>query len=63
MEAGFVVDHTYGAVAQSEWASGEPNYSIWTGVKMKGVTRYSVLTYRCSKCGYLESYATVESSK
>lgn len=57
MEPGFVVDHTYGAVAKSEWASGEPKYSQWSGMRMKGRQRYNVLTYRCMRCGALESYA------
>jgi hypothetical protein len=57
MEPGFVVDHTYGAVARSEWASGESTYSQWSGMKMKGRQRYNVATYRCMRCGLLESYA------
>ena len=57
MEPGFTVDHTYGGFAPSEWASGEPRYSIWTGMKMDGRARHNVVTYRCTRCGYLESYA------
>jgi hypothetical protein len=57
MEQGFLVDHTYGAVAQSEWASGEPHYSKWTGMHMKGRQLYDVATYRCMRCGVLESFA------
>lgn len=58
MEPGFLVDHTYGAVAKSEWASGEPGYSRWSGMKMKGRQLYEVMTFRCMRCGLLESYAT-----
>lgn len=57
MEPGFVVDHTYGGVAKPEWASGEPQYSIWTGVRLRGRTRYRVITYRCGSCGRLEAFA------
>jgi hypothetical protein len=57
MEAGFVVDQTYGAVAQSAWVDGVPERSIWTGVKLKGHQRLPVTTFRCPACGYLESYA------
>jgi hypothetical protein len=60
MEPGFVVDHTHGGVAKPEWASGEPHYSIWTGVRLKGRTRLRVITYRCVSCGLLESYAAGE---
>ena len=57
MEPGFLVDHAYGAVAKPEWASGEPHYSWWTGVKMGGRQLYNVETFRCMRCGLLESYA------
>ena len=57
MEPGFVIDNTYGMVARPEWAEGEPTYSIWTGVRMKGKERHPVTTYRCTRCGYLEGYA------
>jgi len=57
MEPGFVVDHAHGAVAKSEWASGEPRYSKWSGMRMKGRQLYDVVTYRCMRCGRLESYA------
>lgn len=57
MASGFIVDTTYGSVAASEWAGGEPHYSIWTGVRMKGRERHPVTTFRCPKCGFLESYA------
>jgi hypothetical protein len=58
MEPGFIVDNTYGGVAPPVWAMGEPQYSIWTGVQMKGRARHKVVTYRCVRCGLLESYAT-----
>lgn len=58
MEAGFLVDHTYGAVAKSEWASGDARYSKWSGMQMKGRQLYEVSTFRCMRCGLLESYAT-----
>jgi hypothetical protein len=58
MERGFVLDQTYGAVMQSAWMEGAPERSIWTGgVKLKGRRRLPVTTYRCPRCGYLESYA------
>lgn len=57
MEPGFVLDHTYGATAQSEWVEGRPETSFWTGVRLKGRDRVPVTTYRCARCGYLESYA------
>ena len=59
MEPGFLVDHEhYGAIAKSEWASGEPRYSKWSGMQMEGRQLYDVTTVRCMRCGLLESYAT-----
>ena len=60
MEAGFVLDNGYGTVTQSEWAEGEPQCSIWTGIRMKGRERHPVVTYRCSRRPYFESYAPAE---
>ena len=55
MEAGFVLDQTYGANAQSAWIEGTPQPSFWSGLKVG--ERLPVTTYRCTRCGYLESYA------
>jgi hypothetical protein len=57
MEAGFVLDQTYGAMTQSSWVNGVPERSVWTGLKLKGHQRLPVTTFRCEACGYLESYA------
>jgi hypothetical protein len=57
MEPGFVLDHAYGQTLQEEWVEGEPQQSFWTGLKLKGATRYKVTTYRCAACGHLESFA------
>ena len=37
---------------------GPPEKSFWTGTKTRGKKQVQVLTYRCSSCGYLESYAS-----
>jgi hypothetical protein len=57
MEQGFIADQTYGGVLASRWVEGAPEKSFWTGVKTKGKEDVEVRTYRCSGCGYLESYA------
>jgi len=54
---GFIVDNTYGGRVQSEWAEGKPQRSMWTGLKIAKDAKLPVSTYRCEKCGYLESYA------
>lgn len=57
MEEGFIVDETYGTRAVPKWVAGEPQKSIWTGLKLRGKDKRDVTTYRCKRCGYLESYA------
>ena len=59
MEEGFIIDATYGGRLQSEWAEGAPKRSIWTGIRVAKEDRHPVTTYRCPRCGYLESYAGV----
>lgn len=58
MEAGFLLDHqAHASGTQSAWIDGAPERSFWTGLKLKGHQRLPVTTYRCPKCGFLESYA------
>lgn len=57
MAAGFVPDQVYGYFDVGKWVAGSPEKSIWTGLKMRGRDQIKIVTYRCSRCGYLESYA------
>jgi hypothetical protein len=57
MEPGYILDETYGKVGSEKWVEGEPQYSIWTGLRLRGKQRLQVTTYRCRGCGFLESYA------
>jgi len=59
MEPGFVIDkgERGGSVSAPEWAEGTPEPSFWMGLKLRGRERHPVTTYRCTTCGYLESYA------
>ena len=58
MEQGFVVDKGhYSAPETQEWVEGAPERSVWTGLKTKERAVRPVTTYRCARCGYLESYA------
>ena len=57
MEVGFIQDSTDQQVKRSRWIEGEPEKSFWSGIKTKGKRQYDVLTWRCSRCGYLEEYA------
>ena len=57
MEEGFIKDQGHGTVHPSQWVEGAPETSFWTGIKTRGKEQFAVATYRCSSCGYLESYA------
>lgn len=57
MEEGFIKDQSHGAVYSSKWVEGAPEESFWTGTKTRGKLQVQVTTYRCTGCGYLESYA------
>ena len=57
MEPGFILDEGYGKIGPEKWVEGTPQFSIWTGLKLRGKDRLQVTSYRCRRCGYLESYA------
>src|SRR3954464_11290084 len=58
MESGFVIDKIGNAdFSAPQWAEGVPGGALWTGLNLAGRERHAVVTYRCSACGYLESYA------
>jgi len=57
MEQGFVMDNTYGARDVSHWAAGPPQKSFWAGTKLPEEKLIPIGTFRCSSCGYLESFA------
>jgi predicted nucleic-acid-binding Zn-ribbon protein len=57
MEEGFVLDHTYGTRMPAEWVEGKPVRSFWQGVKVPKGANHAVIASRCTRCGYLESYA------
>lgn len=57
MADGFVADQTYGSASVSRWYAGQPQRSIWTGLKLKKIEQHDIATWRCARCGFLESYA------
>jgi len=57
MSEGYVVDVGYGSTSVPKWVEGSPVKSIWTGLKLRGKEQLSVTSFRCRRCGYLESYA------
>ena len=57
MEPGYVIDEGYGTRTVANWVAGVPDRSMWTGLKLRGKDKLAITTYRCRRCGYLESYA------
>lgn len=59
MERGLVLDRGHHHKASSpQWLEGQPERSFWLGgLKTKGKEQHEVITFRCTGCGYLESYA------
>jgi len=62
MVQGFIADFADMGVNAivSTWVEGQPKSSFWFGTKTPTDKRIPVGTYRCSACGYLESYARPE---
>lgn len=57
MVEGFVVDKTDAGARVSSWVEGEPVKSMWTGVRLTGRASHRIRSWRCRRCGFLESYA------
>ncbi|WP_369432139.1 PF20097 family protein [Aquisphaera insulae] len=60
MEEGFILDQAHNFQSAEKWVEGPPQWSFWTGLKLNGRKKRQVATYCCPKCGFLESYATME---
>jgi ribosomal protein S27AE len=60
MTEGFVLDKAHGSVGVSRWVEGTAQASVWTGVKLTGRPQMAISTWRCGRCGFLESYASGE---
>ena len=59
MEQGFVADKAHQSRPEVQtWVGGAPERSFWTGLRLKDRKVIPVSTFRCEKCGYLESYAS-----
>jgi hypothetical protein len=54
---GFVIDIGYGGASVSPWHEGEPRRSGWLGIRRGDNPPVEIATWRCDRCGFLESYA------
>ena len=58
MELGFTTDFAYGMILQSSWTPGVPVPRRFVGgIKYRKQDSRLIVSYRCTGCGYLESYA------
>ena len=58
MEEGFIAAFGPGLEnAVSSWVAGKPAYGLMGSAKVWDKEEHLIKTFRCSKCGYLESYA------
>jgi len=63
MEAGFILDKTYGTELVSRWVEGTPERNSILGIQIPGSAKFrkkrtiETSTHRFTACGYLESYA------
>ena len=60
MQQGFLIDQNENSRFVCHWAAGAPHKSFWSGTKLPDEEPIPVGTFRCSACGYLESYALPE---
>ena len=57
MAEGFVPDESQGWRKVGTWISGTPRKSMWTGLSFARAQKLPIQTLRCTRCGFLESYA------
>jgi len=57
MAEGFVPSESQSGSGVSAWIAGAPVFGFLGRAKTEGKTAYRVRTFRCAKCGHLESYA------
>jgi hypothetical protein len=63
MDRGFVPDSVSYASRQSTWFEGAPKVRLLRGgIKRPTASGLPIVTYRCTRCGLLESYAHEQGS-
>ena len=55
MVGGVIIDKDQGMRGASSWLEG-PVVKGWFGLKLNGKKALDIETYRCNRCGILESY-------
>jgi predicted nucleic-acid-binding Zn-ribbon protein len=59
MVDGFVLNHgDYASKGQQIWVAGQPESSLWSGLKTSDRDIFKVQAFRCADCIFLEFYTT-----
>lgn len=57
MAVGVIIGRSHGASYPERWQKGEASVSKWWGLREDRKAQLDVQTWRCGRCGFLESYA------
>ena len=57
MQQGVVVDLSYAGILSSMWVEDKPETGVVAGIADNHKRKLKTITYRCSNCGFLDSYA------
>jgi predicted nucleic-acid-binding Zn-ribbon protein len=60
MARGFIPDFGARGIVAEIWVEGRPQKSFWHVTKVSDEKSLPIASFRCSGCGYLESYARPE---
>ena len=63
LKEGFFADASHQAMRVGHWAEGPPSYRFLFFLRMRGRKMLPVKSFRCTRCGFLESYATESSPR
>jgi hypothetical protein len=57
MQQGLVVDLSYAGILRSMWVEDQAEDGVVAGIADNHKRKVKTITYRCSNCGFLDSYA------
>jgi hypothetical protein len=58
MREGYILEVGDGNTrSAAKWIGGVPERSFFFGTKIKDKEQHTIQSFRCNRCGYLESYA------
>ena len=57
MEEGHIPEQPQGQRQIAMWSAGKPNLTVYSSARIISTQARPICAFRCTKCGYLESYA------